>query len=63
VVAGKLIGAASGDLLLGDGVNFNVGAEGGNISQNGIYTNFPFLPTPHDGRNRVHQDCAQGTSC
>ncbi len=42
---------------LGDGVNFNIGAPGTNITANGIYTRFPFLPTPHDGRNRRHIDC------
>ena len=42
---------------LGDGVNFNIGAPGTNITANGIYTQFPFLPTPHDGRNRRHIDC------
>jgi hypothetical protein len=44
-------------LKLGDGVNFNVGAEGSNLTGNGIYTKFPFLPNPHDGRNRRHIDC------
>jgi hypothetical protein len=38
-------------------VNFNIGAPGTNITANGIYTKFPFLPTPHDGRNRRHIDC------
>jgi len=64
VVAGVLIGPkppASAALKVGDGVNFNIGAQGSNITANGIYTKFPFLPTPHDGRNRVHMDCAQGT--
>lgn len=59
VVAGKLIGAASGNLLLGDGVNFNIGAKGSNLTANGIATAFPFLPTPHDGRNRRHIDCGE----
>jgi hypothetical protein len=62
VVAGVLIGPkppASAALKLGDGVNFNIGAQGSNITANGIYTQFPFLPTPHDGRDRVHMDCAQ----
>lgn len=67
VVAGVLIGSkppASAALKLGDGVNFNIGAEGSNVTANGIYTKFPFLPTPHDGRNRVHMDCAQSlTPC
>ncbi len=57
VVAGKLIGTPEGNLLLGDGVNFNVGAVGGHVTANGIYTVFPYLPTPHDGRNRRHVDC------
>jgi len=64
VVAGVLIGPkppASAALKLGDGVNFNIGAQGSNTTANGIYTKFPFLPTPHDGRDRVHMDCAQGT--
>lgn len=59
VVAGKLIGAPTGNLLLGDGVNFNIGAEGSNLTANGIYTVFPYLPTPHDGRNRRHIDCGE----
>src|SRR4029079_13855705 len=59
VVGVKLIGAREGDLALGDGVNFNAGAPGTNITANGIYTVFPYLPTPHDGRNRRHVDCAE----
>jgi hypothetical protein len=59
VVAGKLLGAPTGNLLLGDGVNFNIGAEGSNLTPNGIYTVFPYLPTPHDGRNRRHIDCGE----
>ncbi|MEP6679677.1 MAG: DUF4331 domain-containing protein, partial [Betaproteobacteria bacterium] len=31
VVAGKLIGTPEGNLLLGDGVNFNIGAQGSNL--------------------------------
>ena len=31
VVAGKLIGTPEGNLALGDGVNFNIGAEGSNV--------------------------------
>ncbi|WP_454064813.1 DUF4331 domain-containing protein [Candidatus Nitrospira salsa] len=42
---------------LGDGVNFNIGALGTNVTANGIATQFPFLPRPHDGRNRRHIDC------
>jgi hypothetical protein len=59
VIAGKLIGTPEGNLLLGDGVNFNIGAEGSNLTANGIYTVFPYLPTPHDGRNRRHIDCSE----
>ena len=59
VVAGKLIGTPEGNLALGDGVNFNIGAEGSNLTGNGIYTVFPYLPTPHDGRNRRHIDCEE----
>ncbi len=40
----------------GDGVNFNIGSVGGNKTANGIATAFPFLPTPHDGRDRRHID-------
>ncbi len=55
VVAGALIPGASVPNL-GDGVNFNIGAVGGNKTANGIATVFPFLPTPHDGRDRRHID-------
>lgn len=54
VVAGALLGPVPN---LGDGVNFNIGAPGTNLAPNGIYIQFPFLPTPHDGRNRRHIDC------
>ena len=54
VAAGALLGPVP---ALGDGVNFNIGAPGPNVTANGIYTQFPFLPTPHDGRNRRHIDC------
>ena len=54
VVAGALLGPVPN---LGDGVNFNIGAPGSNVTANGIYTVFPFLPTPHDGRTRQHIDC------
>lgn len=54
VVAGALLGPVP---ALGDGVNFNIGALSSNITDNGIYTVFPFLPTPHDGRDRQHIDC------
>jgi hypothetical protein len=56
VVAGALQGNTT---RLGDGVNFNVGAQGSNLTVNGIYTQFPYLPTPHDGRNRQHLDCGE----
>lgn len=54
-VAGVLINPTATPLL-GDGVNFNIGASGPNITANGIATIFPFLPTPHDGRDRRHID-------
>jgi hypothetical protein len=58
VAAGILLDSTPADFpKLGDGVNFNIGAPGTNITANGIYTQFPFLPTPHDGRNRRHIDC------
>jgi hypothetical protein len=46
----------------GDGVNFLAGAPGTvgvDITANGIAKNFPFLPTPYDGKNRVHVDCGE----
>jgi Domain of unknown function (DUF4331) len=43
----------------GDGVNFLQGAPGSNLTPNGIYKVFPFLPTPYDGRNRRHIDCGE----
>ena len=30
---------------------------GVDITSNGIAKNFPFLPTPYDGKNRRHIDC------
>ncbi len=56
VVGGKnyIAGAA------GDGVNFLAGAPGTvgtDITANGIAKNFPFLPTPYNGKNRRHVDC------
>jgi hypothetical protein len=54
VVAGILTDPAVPNL--GDGVNFNIGAVGGNKTTNGIATAFPFLPTPFDGRDRRHID-------
>jgi len=60
VVAGVLKATAAGALALGDGVNFNAGASGSNLTPNTkIYTVFPYLPTPHDGRNRRHIDCGE----
>jgi hypothetical protein len=41
---------------LGDGVNFNIGALGTGVTPNGIAMRFPFLPTPHAGRDRRHTD-------
>ena len=61
----------------GDGVNFLGGAPGagtndgpgygsipGNrldVTLNGIAKEFPYLPTPNDGRGRRHIDCVQST--
>lgn len=56
VVAGALLGPVP---ALGDGVNSNIGSVGSNRTGNGIYTVFPYLPTPHDGRNRRHIDCGE----
>ena len=63
--------------LAGDGVNFLGGAPGagtsdgpgygtipGNrldVTPNGIAKEFPYLPTPYDGRGRRHIDCVQYT--
>jgi hypothetical protein len=47
---------------VGDGVNFLDGApEAGtaDVTANGIAKKFPFLPTPHDGRDRKHTDCGE----
>jgi hypothetical protein len=44
----------------GDGVNFLAGAPGvvgTDVTANGIARNFPFLPSPYDGKNRRHVDC------
>ncbi len=59
VAAGALLGPVPN---LGDGVNFNIDAQGTNLTANGIYGVFPFLPTPHDGRDRRHVDCVASTS-
>jgi len=52
---------------VGDGVNFLAGAPGAGLPQGpdnmlgtntrGIAKEFPFLPTPYDGKNRRHIDC------
>jgi hypothetical protein len=50
------------DARAGDGVNFLAGAPGAvgvDITANGIARNFPFLPTPYDGKNRRHVDCGE----
>jgi hypothetical protein len=63
VVAGVLSGdpccAGSPHNRLGDGVNFNIDPQGTGVTANGIAQAFPFLPTPHDGRNRRHIDCGE----
>jgi Domain of unknown function (DUF4331) len=45
---------------LGDGVSFNIGTQSSSVTANGIYTTFPFLPTPHPGRSPRHMDCGEG---
>ena len=45
---------------LGDGVNFNIGTQSSSVTANGIYTIFPFLPSPHPGRSPRHMDCGEG---
>lgn len=78
VVAGALLGPVP---RLGDGVNFNIRAPGAGVSDGpgygsipgnhldttiqGIAGEFPFLTTPHDGRNRRHIDCGEagGHAC
>jgi mono/diheme cytochrome c family protein len=54
IVAGSRIKANTP--LIGDGVNFNIGATGTNTTANGISVVFPLMPTPHDGRGRTHVD-------
>lgn len=54
VVSGVLLG--TGNNRLGDGVNYNIGAPGTDVTANGIKQSFPFLPTPFDGRDRRHID-------
>jgi Domain of unknown function (DUF4331) len=74
-------GQAYIDARVGDGVNFLAGALGagtsdgpgygtaaGNrldVTRNGIAKEFPFLPTPYDGRNRRSIDCGErgGNPC
>ncbi|GJL54885.1 MAG: hypothetical protein NPIRA02_20170 [Nitrospirales bacterium] len=57
-IATRVVGGqAFIDNRVGDGVNFLEDAPGTNLTSNGIYKIFPFLPTPHDGRNRRHIDC------
>ncbi|GJL66115.1 MAG: hypothetical protein NPIRA05_10860 [Nitrospirales bacterium] len=57
-IATRVVGGqAFIDNRVGDGVNFLEDAPGSNVTDNGIYKVFPFLPTPHDGRNRQHIDC------
>ena len=59
-IATRVVGGqAFIDNRVGDGVNFLEDAPGSNLTANGIYTVFPFLPTPHDGRNRQHIDCGE----
>ncbi len=43
------------------GPNFinNFVGDGVGISEKGITADFPFLPTPFDGRNRRHIDCGE----
>lgn len=47
-------GQAFADNRIGDGVNFLENVTGSNVTANGIYTIFPFLPTPKPGR---FKDC------
>jgi Domain of unknown function (DUF4331) len=47
---------------IGDGVNFLAGAPGVvgvDITKNGIAKNFPFLPTPYDGKNFRQVNCGE----
>ena len=37
-------------------LKFTVASPGTGVTANGIATSFPFLPTPHDGRDRRHID-------
>ena len=59
-IATRVVGGqAFIDNRVGDGVNFLDNAPGSNVTANGIATQFPYLPTPHDGRNRQHLDCGE----
>jgi len=40
-------------------LNFLADAPGTGVTSNGIAREFPFLPTPHEGRNRRHVDCGE----
>ena len=54
---------------VGDGVNYLAGAPGAGLPEGpgnlmgtnarGIAKEFPFLPTPYDGKNRRHVDCGE----
>jgi hypothetical protein len=67
VVAGVLVGPkppASAALKLGDGVNFNIGAGGSNVTANGIYTSSRSCQRPTTVAIMSHMDCAQNlTPC
>ncbi len=81
VVAGLLVLPAGSVPNLGDGVNFNIDAPGAGVEDGvgnygttgkhldttatGIAEEFPFLPTPHDGRDRRHIFCGEpgGNPC
>jgi hypothetical protein len=67
-IAVRVVGGANYiGARVGDGVNFLAGAPGAGLPQGpgnimgtnarGIAKDFPFLPTPHDGKNRRHVDC------
>ena len=67
-IAVRVVGGANYiGARVGDGVNFLAGAPGAGLPQGpgnllgtnarGIAKEFPFLPTPYDGKNRRHVDC------
>ncbi|MBA3614220.1 MAG: DUF4331 family protein, partial [Nitrospirales bacterium] len=62
-IATRVVGGpAFIDNRVGDGVNFLENAPGSGTPQvtaNGIAKIFPYLPNPHDGRNRRHIDCGE----